>query len=384
MAESHLEIKTLMQLSQALADFENQPELASRVRNIQIQENDVEDEPDAGDDAEDDAKRNTAQAWSFCAGITSILEEIARTNRLESFKWIVSYYISPLPSRPKQCWEALSKVAPTLKGLHLSFYNHEIHHLITQGINPVPLTFGNLEFLTLSMDGGHGDDAVHFDSMLRQTPKLRSLSLSLPLCDLENCRIKGLTYDWKFPILEHFSISAFLNDDSGIPAFLARHPSIRSLSYDVDSETPIPEPFSGLPNLVALDLTSWRYNHRVCGIPLVRQLRVGSSTSGMAAALSSVDLTMLCCLEIQSSYWHEETVQNLMNETLPKLTQLVEFGVDFQSGDLSWYEDGKRINPDPLDLELLVCARNLVLYIVEFDVLIRIVAQDSWILSKKL
>jgi hypothetical protein len=389
MAECHLEIKTLVQLLQARADFEKYPELASQIRSIDIEETDEEDEssnPDveiAVNDAEANVKRNTTQAQSFCTEITFILEAMAGTRCLQSFKWTVDYYDSPIPSRPKQYWEALAKIAPTLKHLHMSFYTHEIHALTKQSLNPVPVPFDELESLTLSMDGAHGDDATVFNCMLKRIPKLRSLNLSLPSCDLEDCRIKGLAYDWTFLALENFSLSAYVNDDSGVPEFLARHPSIRTLDYDVDSDTVMLGPFTGLTNLAALNLGSWRHDSSICRIPSLRQLRIGRSLFETASALSSIDLTALRCLEIDTSYWHEEEMQNLMKETIPKLTGLLEFGVSFHSDNLTWYEDGKRFQPEPLGLDLLVCMRTSVLYIVGLYVLILITAEGLRIPSKK-
>jgi hypothetical protein len=363
-AESRLEIKNLEQLSQALTDLKNYPFLASRIQIVEVEENDVEndgaDEPDIAQTAEDDsesinAKRNTEQAESFCSGVTSIVNSIAQNGSLMSFKWAVNYYKAPLPSRPQQFWNALSTTSSTLKQLHIGFYTHEIHNLRKAAINPFLVPFERLESLNLQLDGGHGEDARDFDAMLGKLSILRSLTLSLPSCDLENCRIKGLTYDWTFPLLEHLSLSAYVNDDSGLPQFLSRHPSIQSLDYDLDSDKPITDPFARLSNLLALNVKpQYQNKDRLGVIPSLKQLRINSSFHDMEPVFSLATPTTLRCLDIQTSYWSEEGVRNLIKDVLPKLTELAEFGVEFQSENLSWYEDGKRFTQEPLGLELLV------------------------------
>jgi hypothetical protein len=364
MSQGHLKIKSLEDLSQVLASFRDDPNLALSIRALDVEENDLEDasNEDGGEtvvgvehNTEDYAARNAAQAQGFCDGIASIVQEIAQNGRLESFKWKASYYRAPIPTRPKTFWEALSKTAATLKALHLNFYTHEIHALRQQKLNPMPSPFLELECLSLVMDGGHGDDAKDFDNMLRNIPKLRSLTLSLPSCDLEKCRIQGLTYDWNFPFLSHSNLSAYINDDSGVPAFLTRHPSIQSLKYDVESDSPISIPFTSLPNLKALFVSGFSQVQKcVEEARAIKQLCISTSLGTTPCDLSPASSSALSCLEIETSYWNEEMVRSQISDLLPNFANLIEVGIEFQSDNLTWYEDGKEFHLDPMDVGLLV------------------------------
>jgi hypothetical protein len=161
-------------------------------------------------------------------------------------------------------WEALAKVAPRLQHLSFNFYNHELHRMKEKGISvrggslessltvtssnafvffiqaKFPSTFPLLKSLYVDCSGAHGDDGSPIEKLLRGLPNLRVLHIKAPNCDLESCRIQGLTWAYKFPQLTHFAISIFYRSAQDIASFLANHPTIRTLMFDAEGDEPIP------------------------------------------------------------------------------------------------------------------------------------------------
>lgn len=372
MEQGYLEIRSLDQLSEALIRIKADQTLASRIRTVSIDETDDQPKEDedaprrsqlSGDEiaaqAAEEQMKAIGQTARRSAGVTTLLEAIAEDGHLESVKWSLDSWNSKNCVRGKSLWDALARNAGTLKRLDLDFYTHEIHNLAEEGINPVPSPFPELQHLTLRMSGGHGDNAKAFDVMLRDLPKLKSLRLYLPSCDLESCRIQSLTYNWNLPSLIEFGIQAYVSDDSGFPAFLSRHPSIQTLKYDVESETPIRIAPTDLPNLRALSIESFAQDDDLAQSDLIassrpiKHLRVGKAPYHRYPKLAVVGESSLHCLEIHGS-WAEEQVQKSMKELLPKFTNLREFGVDIQSEDRTYWQDGQWHYPEPLNVTNLV------------------------------
>lgn len=354
---SRLEIEKLDQLTQALRDFQNDPTLASTIYAIDIH---VEIEEIENESDEDQKNREADLAISLCDGATRLLEAILNSGQLESFEWILDHYSQKIPARSEAFWTMLSNFSGDLKTLDLGFYTHEIHNLKKAGINPVPKPFIAVENLTLRMDDEHGNDAKEFDSMLKQINSIHSLDLRLPGCDLESCRIQGLTYDWQFPNLTSLSISVYIDEKSGLPDFISRHPTIEVLEYNVDSDSPLSVSFSSLPNLRAFSLGRRADNSvatavdKTNGLNTITHLRVHDAED--AEFFMAHPKNTVRCLEIESSFWDYDAanVCESFKGLLPRLTRIEELGIEFQSGNISWREDGVWVHPAPLNIIALV------------------------------
>ena len=120
-----------------------------------------------------------------------------------------------------------------------------------------PSSFPLLESLYVDCTRAHGDDGSPIEKLLHGLPNLRVLHIDAPNCDLEGCRIQGLTWAYKFPQLTHFAISIFYRSAQDIASFLANHPNIRTLMFNAEGDDPIPNISSLLPNLEALSMDDW-------------------------------------------------------------------------------------------------------------------------------
>ena len=120
-----------------------------------------------------------------------------------------------------------------------------------------PSTFPLLESLYVDCTQAHGDDGSPIEKLLHGLPNLRVLHIDAPDCDLEVCRIRGLTWAYKFPQLTHFAVSIFYQSAQDIASFLANHPNMRTLMFDAEGDDPIPNISSLLPNLESLSMDDW-------------------------------------------------------------------------------------------------------------------------------
>lgn len=111
-----------------------------------------------------------------------------------------------------------------------------------------------MKSLRIDAGGGHGDDGSMVDQILRNAPELEELTLIFPECDLEACRIKGITWEYTFPGLKRFNISTYNSDNTALSRFLASHPTITTLDWNVDADEELILPPDCLPNLRVLKL----------------------------------------------------------------------------------------------------------------------------------
>lgn len=222
-----------------------------------------------------------------------------------------------------------------------------------------PSPFEQLLTLSLDLSGGHGDDASQVHQLLHSIHKLTSLSLRVPTCDLDACRIQGLGYDYHFPNLTSFSLHAWLDARSGLADFLLRHPSITTLDLDIDSydKRSIRVAASGLPHLRALAVGHTSQSHHLLSALL-------SSTASRQITHISLDALYqktlpilasagpyLHCLELSTYHvdeWREDPKKLPLRELLPSLPELVEFALDCPTGNTSCH-------PAPIDVNDLVC-----------------------------
>jgi len=204
--------------------------------------------------------------------------------------------------------------------------------------------------------------------MLREIHKLKSLSLSLPTCDLENCRIKGLSYDYHFPELNNLSLIVYDSPDSGLPDFLARHSSVTILSLQVDGVEPLRFFNSAFPNLRALQM-DWHWGRNeafsdllsISGSRPITYLNAGSGLKKSSTDIVNVSRT-LTCLEMNDSFdsWRKEEFPQQLKELLSKLPEIQEVGFDLRTGNTSWMnDDGSCGGPEPMDVKDLVLTPSL-------------------------
>jgi hypothetical protein len=283
---------------------------------------------------------------------------VARVGTLESFKWEINSW-SKSATRPQAFRDVLGKNANSLKYLNLGFAAHEIDKLATGAINPIPYPLTTLELLNLDLSGAHGDDGKDFDMMLRQTHKLRSLTLNLPGCDLENCRIRRISYEWNFPRLTNLDLSVYVDQPSGLVDFLSRHSTIKVLGLRVDSEEPVRIAPEILPNLSALRKGYQRGNETLNDLlsssRSVAYLHLDSPLYGDSFRIDIKNPAVLRCLEIESISWVKLVENKALKELVTQFRGLQEFGLTFQSEDTSWKEDdGSRHHPESLNVNDLV------------------------------
>ena len=187
--------------------------------------------------------------------------------------------------------------------------------LVTKGIAffqaKFPSRFPVLKSLHVDCGAAHGDDGSPIEKLLHGLPNLRVLKINAPICDLESCRIQGLTWSYKFPQLTHFDLSIFYQSAQDIASFLANHPSIRSLMLSAEGEEPIPNFTFLLPNLKALSMDAWvvqdHFTENPNPLRKITYLSVGSLECN-ASRLIRQCAPSLRCLEVElfnEKIWEE-------------------------------------------------------------------------------
>jgi hypothetical protein len=226
-----------------------------------------------------------------------------------------------------------------------------------------PLPFEELLTLHLDLTGGHGDDASPVHQMLHSTHKLTSLSLQLHSCDLENCRVQGITYDYHFPDLESFSLQIWLDSRIALADSLLHHPSITALSLSLSTEDE-DSMETTLPCLRALALNDTFRTQLFSNLlsasasRRITHLRLDGLHQGHLRNLAGVGRS-LPCLEL-STYSADGRREDLgaskLRELLLSLPELTEIALDCQSGNTHFRNEANEwVHPDPIDVDDLVC-----------------------------
>ena len=231
-----------------------------------------------------------------------------------------------------------------------------------------PSTFPLLKSLYIDCASAHGDDGTPIEKLLHGLPNLRVLHINAPNCDLQNCRIQGLTWSYKFPQLTHFAISIFFQSAQNIASFLENHPNIRTLMFNAEGEEPIPDVSSLLPNLEALSMDHWGQTT----VPSYTELLGANPPRGITYfktgrfPYSQYHLIpryapSLRCLEIsldteriRNEQFNKNACYRTTKALLALLPDLSELGIHFSSGWTSIRQaDGTYQNPLPMDEEIL-------------------------------
>ena len=134
-------------------------------------------------------------------------------------------------NRPHSFWNALYAHASTLQQLKLDFASHEVHTL-----PKLDVPFPKLESLKLSAYGAHGDDGTKLQTLMKNSPALKSLSFTWPNCDLVECSIRNINWDeLRLPALTHLDLNGYDVTPESLAAFLARQPTIQAFHDTLES-----------------------------------------------------------------------------------------------------------------------------------------------------
>jgi hypothetical protein len=224
-----------------------------------------------------------------------------------------------------------------------------------------PSTFPLLKSLYLDCSGAHGDNGSPIERLLHGLPNLQVLHIQAPSCDLESCRIQGLTWTYTYPQLEHFAISIFYRSAQDIASFLANHPKIRTLEFNAEGEEPIPNVNALLPDLEALSMEDWgqTYHTQLLNANSPRKItyfKAGRCPFNQYCLIPQY-APLLQCLELSLNI---ENIRNQSNQystiknLLALLPDLSELAIRFSSSLTSMPQtDGTYRNPLPMVEEIL-------------------------------
>jgi hypothetical protein len=230
-----------------------------------------------------------------------------------------------------------------------------------------PCPFEELLTLHLDIRGGHGNDAAQVHQLLHSARKLTSLSLELPSCDRETCRVQGITYDYHFPALTSFSLRGWADSRSRLPEFLLRHRSIKSLYFDIfgDDEDTFKITATALPSLRAVAaenisrpqlLLQLLKSPAALQITHIRLGQVPQKSTSLPILANYVP--SLRCLELSNidvNFWRKEPKVRWLKRILTSLPGLVELALRCSTRDTLWNnEAGVWVQPDPMDMNDLV------------------------------
>lgn len=160
----------------------------------------------------------------------------------------------------------------------------------------------------------HGDTGVMVDQMLHHMPIIEELTLFLPGCDLEGCRIQDISWKYNFPALKNLTLQTYNSDNAALADFFFRHPLITTLDWDVDADSAFIFPPGSLPNLTSISITSHGYPSSVAetlsvlaAFP-VKHLRISNFSHSDYSEVAKLAET-LKCLEIYpgSFGWRPES-----------------------------------------------------------------------------
>jgi hypothetical protein len=115
-------ITGLGKLSSFLSELQSRPHMASQIKALEYNKDEVTD-------ARQDALM-AANATQYNADLTYVLEQITQRGQLDSFRWNVYYDDGDeVELRPEAFWTALAGAAGTLKHLSFQFAPHELYDL---------------------------------------------------------------------------------------------------------------------------------------------------------------------------------------------------------------------------------------------------------------
>ena len=199
-------------------------------------------------------EKGTQLAARRCAPLIRLLDTIrSHGGSLKHFSWWDSWYGGGPFTRPQAFWTALFAHCATLESLKLDFFEHEVKHFAAP-----ETTFPALKKLVVDAGSGHGDDGTGVDALLKSCPNLLTLYFAWPGCDLNDCQIQKVSWDFTFPALTRLELNGYNFAPEPLAAFLARHSNVETLNNAIgyyrseDSASPPYIADAVLPQLRAL------------------------------------------------------------------------------------------------------------------------------------
>ena len=198
--------------------------------SIRSEENEDSDDKTAKLKAE--AERNEALNVS-CKPIIQVLDAIHAANgSLTSFSWVnPPGWEAPNGQRYQTFWTALWKHAPKLEKLAISFNVHELHDVV----GPTE-KFPVLHELSIDATTAHGDNGAAVEDLLKRCPAVETLEFAWPGCDLDNCQIQNISWNYTFPKLRSLTLEGYDFAPAALATFLEQHPSVEDFFDGVDGE----------------------------------------------------------------------------------------------------------------------------------------------------
>ncbi|CAG8950821.1 hypothetical protein HYFRA_00003037 [Hymenoscyphus fraxineus] len=225
-----LSIYSLKGLDDIIESLKSTPDF-KQTNKINILENEaIEDEYDDKYGEErfltkaEREERDSKLSLQISHNMGAILDIIQAENGLKEFTWENLFH---KPRDSQVFWDALWRSSKSLEKLNLVFNPHELHR-IAELSGPTE-KFAVLKTLCVDARGAHGDNGAFLSKLLRACPAIEELTLSFPNCDLEDCRIRNITWDFTFPSLKSFTFHGYGPDEVTFSSFLARHPGIKTL-----------------------------------------------------------------------------------------------------------------------------------------------------------
>lgn len=282
----------------------SQPDVLHRIRKIEIEfrgppdnaaEIDLEATQDGNNDAASSHSSNPDRRANegareevdevvedefqrLCSSLANLLTAIkAHGGSISTFAWTLDSdgEGDRMGTRKPDFWAALCAHAPTLQSLTLQFFTHELHHL-----PPRDVAFPQLTTLVLDASSAHGDNGTFVDSLLKRSPALQSLDFSWPICDLDSCQIKNISWEYDFARLRELKLAGYDFNPQALIAFLDRCPLVELFYDGVDTEL-WDENDTGSDDAGAdLDVAAVgpeKLRLRPVTLPLVKELKLGES-----------------------------------------------------------------------------------------------------------
>lgn len=223
-----IEVSDLSTQSETARHLMSDPFRAALVKAVEIRDDDDDDESEH--DEEPTVSSIRTDSIQASKDVATILDQVHQEGRLESFSWTGNGMLRARGERQPAFWEALWKTGATLKNLILWFYEHE--PVLSPDYTPSHVNLEKLQYLHLNASSGHGDDGSIINQILRSSPNLESVSLDFPSCDLEGCRLQGITWDYHFPKLHTLRLNTYNGNPAQLFSFFTQNPSIKTLTFD--------------------------------------------------------------------------------------------------------------------------------------------------------
>ncbi|KAF2111489.1 hypothetical protein BDV96DRAFT_582255 [Lophiotrema nucula] len=200
---------------------------------------------------------------------------------ISEFTWAQETWWDSAGTRPENFWQALWKHARTLQKLDLGFYTHEVHR--TQ---PAEVAFPALKEIYIDCTTAHGDEGSVIEHLFKSSPNLEILSFNYPSCDLPDCQIKNITWDYTFPNLRILKVNGYDFAPNAFAAFLTKCTNVEVFCDSVDDDR-YDESVDDLPTTVFPKIRALKQSNYGTTRPLKEWFKSDSERQIRHLALSS-------------------------------------------------------------------------------------------------